>query len=473
MEAIDTDICVIGAGAGGLSVASGAAQLGRKVVLVEKGEMGGDCLNAGCVPSKALIAAARTAQAQRASAPFGIKPIEPKIDGAAVHAHIRSVIDSLAPHDSQARFEGLGVRVIRAAARFLDTHTVEAGNERVRARRFVIATGSRPIIPPIPGIESVAYLTNETVFDLETVPSRLIVIGGGATGIELAQAYRRLGAEVTVVDAQRMLARYERGLAQIVLDQLTREGVVLREGAKIHGVEPWARGVRLRFARLQGEEIAEGSHILVAAGRKPDLESLDLEKAKIETRTSGIKVDHRLRTSNRRVYAIGDVIGARPFTHVAGYHAGLVIRNLLFKLSVHSSYDAVPEVLYSDPEFAKVGLSAEEARKKRVLYDVVESRIDETDRGRIDRIGESAVRVALGRGGRVLGATIVAPNAGELILPWIMAVSQNLKLSALANLVVPYPTLSDNMKRVTGSYYAPQLFGRRARLLVGLLSRFG
>jgi pyruvate/2-oxoglutarate dehydrogenase complex dihydrolipoamide dehydrogenase (E3) component len=473
MDRIETDICVIGAGAGGLSVASGAAQLGRRVVLIEKGEMGGDCLNVGCVPSKALIAAARAAEAQRSGARFGIAPVEPKIDGSGVYAHIKSVIDEIAPYDSQARFESLGVRVIRAAARFLDARTVEAGNQRVRARRFVLATGSSPVVPQIPGLDTVPYLTNETIFELRAVPERLIIIGGGSTGIELAQAYRRLGAQVIVVDAQRMLARYERGLAQLVLDQLQREGIILREGAKIHEIEPRGRNIRLRFARLQGEEIVEGSHILIAAGRKPNIASLDLEKAKIATGAGGIKVDDRLKTSNPRVYAVGDVTGARPFTHVASYHAALVIRNLLFKLRAHSSYDAVPEVLYTDPEFAKVGLSEEEAKKRRVLYDVVDSRIDETDRGKTDGISKSAVRVTLGRGGRILGASIVAPNAGEIILPWVMAVSQRLKLSQVANFVVPYPTLGDHMKRVAAGYYAPTLFGRRARLLAGLLSRFG
>jgi pyruvate/2-oxoglutarate dehydrogenase complex dihydrolipoamide dehydrogenase (E3) component len=472
VKTIRTDICVIGAGSGGLSVAAGAAQLGRSVVLIEKGEMGGDCLNAGCVPSKALIAAARAAQAQRSGADFGVTPVEPSIDGARVHAHIREVIASIAPNDSQARFEGLGVKVIRNEARFADRRSVIAGEQKVVARNFVIATGSRPAVPPIPGLSETPYFTNETIFNKDFIPSHLIVIGGGSIGIELAQAHRRLGSQVTLVESAKMLARTERPLAQIVLDQLTREGIVLREGAKVANVGKSSTGVRVEIARVQGQESIEGSHLLIATGRLPNVEELDLKAAGVASNARGIIVDAALKTSNRRIYAIGDVAGGPQFTHVAGYHAGLVVRNLLFRLPVHTSYDATPEVLYSEPEIAQVGITQAEAEKRKLSFEVFGTTLTETDRGRTDRVGETLVKVIVGRGARVLGASIVGPNAGELILPWVIAVSERMALSKIAGLVVPYPTLGDHMKRISSAYYSPTLFSRRSRALVSLLSAF-
>jgi pyruvate/2-oxoglutarate dehydrogenase complex dihydrolipoamide dehydrogenase (E3) component len=472
VDEITADICVIGAGSGGLSVASGAAQLGRKVVLVEKGEMGGDCLNAGCVPSKALIAAARAAHAQRSGEAFGVKPVEPFVYAPRVRAHIRDVIDAIAPNDSQERFEKLGVHVIRAPARFLDKRTVAAGNHRIRARHFVIATGSRPFIPDLPGLANVPYLTNETIFNLDIVPAHLIVLGGGTVGLELAQAYRRLGASVTVIEPARMLARIDRTLAQIVFDRLRSEGIQFREGTKIHAIERSSTGVRVEIARVvQGQETIEGSHLLVATGRVPNVEELDLAKARVQTDARGIKVNARLKTRNRRIYAIGDVSGAPQFTHVAGWHASLVIRNLLFRLGTHTDYARVPEVLYTDPEIATVGVKALDAKKRRDVLDVLVTTFEETDRGRTDRIGETLVRIVIGRKARVLGAEIVAPNAGELILPWAIAIAEGIPLSRLAELVVPYPTLGDHIKRITGAYYAPRLFSKSAKRLVSVLAR--
>jgi pyruvate/2-oxoglutarate dehydrogenase complex dihydrolipoamide dehydrogenase (E3) component len=474
MELIETDVCVIGAGSGGLAVAFGAAETGKDVVLVEKAELGGDSVKFGSVPSKALIAAGRAAQAQRSGAALGIVPIEPHVDGARVMAHVRETIQALMPLDAKARLESAGVKIIRAEARFLDQRTLDAGGRRVRARRFVVAAGSRPQVPQLPGLENVSWFTTETIFGLESIPSNLVVIGGGAVGLELAQAFQRLGAKVTVIDSQRMLPQYERALSQPVFDALLREGMLLREGAKINAIERApGDGVRVQIARVQGPETIEGTHLLLATGRLPNIEQLGLDKAKVATDAKGIKVDSTLKTSNPRVCAIGDVAGAPQFAHVAANHASLILRNFQFRLPAHSSYDAAPEVLYTDPEVAHVGLRQADAEKRKLRFEIVTVPLDETDRGRIDRIGESVAKLLVGRSGRILGASIVAPSAGELILPWVMAISEGVKLSRLASLIVPYPTLGDHIKRAAAAYYAPQEREIRTHFLSGALARLG
>jgi pyruvate/2-oxoglutarate dehydrogenase complex dihydrolipoamide dehydrogenase (E3) component len=472
MSELAADICVIGAGAGGLSVASAAAQLGRKVVLIEKDAMGGNALNGGCIPTKALIVAARAAESRRSGKELGISPSSAEIDGVRLREHIREVASGIALRDSQTRFDGLGVTVLRNSAQFLDKKTLQAGDTRVKARSYVIATGSRPAIPELAGLSEVPYFTTDTIFEKDFVPQHLIVLGGGSSGIELAQAHRRLGSEVTVIDTARLLAQYDRSLAQILIDRLTREGIVLREGAKISNIARSSIGVRVEIARvLGGPEVIEGSHLLVATGRVPNIEELDLAKAGVQMNSHGIKIDDGLKTTNKRVFAIGDVAGAPQFTHVAGWQAGLLVRNLLFKQRVHTSYDAVPTVLYSDPEIASVGLSPADAKKRRLNFDVATAALADTDRGKSDRVGESLIQAVVGKKGRVLGVSIVAPNAGELILPWIIVVSEEIPLSHLADLVVPYPTLGEHMKHVVASYYNSASFNRRTPALEGLLAR--
>ena len=361
MSARKADLCVIGAGSGGLSVAAGAAQLGRDVVLIEKGEMGGDCLNYGCVPSKALIAAARAAHAQRTSEKFGVRSAEPHVDFPAVIDHVDSVIAAIAPHDSQARFEGLGVTVIREAARFEGPRTVRAGDTLIEAKHIVVATGSSPLVPPIDGLDAVPYFTNETIFKNRTRPAHLIVIGGGPIGVELAQAFRRLGSQATIVEAQTILGREEPDAVAVIRDALRAEGVALHENAKATRVASAGDGVEVR---LENGDVINGSHLLVAVGRRPNADALNLEAAGIETTQRGIVTDDRLRTTNKRVYAIGDVAGGPQFTHMAGDHASTVVRNVLFKLPSKRNDALTPRATYCDPELASVGLS-EAAAKER------------------------------------------------------------------------------------------------------------
>nr|MCU0790150.1 FAD-dependent oxidoreductase [Nitratireductor sp.] len=320
-DILKPDICIIGAGSGGLSLAAAAAAFGAPVVLIEKGEMGGDCLNYGCVPSKALLAAGRHAQAIREAPAFGISAGEPAVSFAKVAAHVRSVIEAIAPNDSQERFTAMGVTVVREHARFTDRRTVAAGETIVKARRFVIATGSSPLVPPIPGLDGVPFLTNETLFANRARIAHLVIIGGGPIGMEMAQAHRRLGSAVTVLEAGKALMREDPELASVVTTRLAREGVTIREGAKVTRVDKQGRGVRVHFETAQGPQKVDGSHLLVAAGRRPNVEDLGLEAAGVVFDRRGVKTNPRLRTTNRRIYAIGDVTGAPQFTHVANYHA--------------------------------------------------------------------------------------------------------------------------------------------------------
>ena len=472
--AIKADICIIGAGSGGLSVAAGAAQLGRKVVLIEKGEMGGDCLNYGCVPSKALLAAGKHAQTVRDSAAFGVAPQEPSIDFSAVREHVRGVIASIAPHDSQERFEGFGVRVIRAAARFVDARTVEAGGETIKAKHFVIATGSSPFRPPIPGLEDVPYFTNETIFENDVKPDHLIIVGGGPIGMEMAQAHRRLGAEVTVVEASKALAKDDPDAAAVVLAALRDEGVSILEDTRVASVALGPNGgVEVSLEANGARRTLSGSHILIAVGRRPNVFDMGLEAAGVEHSERGIKVDDRLRTSVKRIYAMGDVIGGRQFTHVAGYHAGIIVRNILFKVPAKNQDDLAPWTTYTDPELAQVGLTEASAREKHGdKIRVARWSAGENDRAQTERRTEGFIKVITDRKGRILGATIVAPHAGELINPWALALSSRLKISAFTAYIAPYPTYGELSKRAAGAWYTPTLFSGRTRALVGLLSIF-
>ncbi|PKQ09485.1 MAG: dihydrolipoamide dehydrogenase [Alphaproteobacteria bacterium HGW-Alphaproteobacteria-12] len=470
---IKADICIIGAGSGGLSVAAGAAQMGARTVLIERDAMGGDCLNTGCVPSKALLAAARQAYSMGAGEPLGIAPVKPEVDFAKVHDHVHSVIAAIAPNDSVARFEGLGVTVIKDHARFRDGRTVLAGNTEITARRFVVATGSRAAVPPIPGLDKVPFYTNENIFENRTCPDHLIIVGGGPIGMELAQAHHRLGARVTVLEGQRAFNRDDPELSAIVIDRLRREGVDILEEVEVLSVSGSAGNIAVSISEGGNAREITGSHILIAAGRRANVEGLDLEKAGIEYTGKGLKLDARLRTTNKRIFGIGDVAGGLQFTHVASYHAGIVIRNALFRVPARADHSAVPWVTYTDPEIAHVGETEAVARERHSKINVLRWHLAENDRAQAERTTEGVIKVITDTHARVLGATIVAPHAGELILPWVLAKSNALRLSAMAGVIAPYPTFSEISKRVAGSYYTPTLFSPRTRMLVRFLGLFG
>jgi pyruvate/2-oxoglutarate dehydrogenase complex dihydrolipoamide dehydrogenase (E3) component len=466
-EPLRPDLCVIGAGSAGLSVAAMAASFGVSVVLVEKAAMGGECLNVGCVPSKALLAAAKLAHQVH----------EGGIDFGRLRQHVRDVIASIAPMDSRERYRAMGVQVIEAEAKFTGTGTVLAGGQIIQARRFVIATGSRPAIPPIPGLEQVPFLTNETIFDLEERPECLVVVGGGAVGTELAQAYRRLGAQVTLIEAgERLLAGEDPEMASVIGLALDREGITLQVGQAIERVE--LRGERRVAVFLKGgAKPIEGSHLLVAAGRQPVVENLGLYEAGIETDETGIVVDRRLRTANRRVYAIGDCVGGAGagarLTHVANHHAGIVIRNALFRLRAKVGQAPVPRVLYTDPELAAVGLTEAGAREKHGAIRILRWSFADNDRARAEAATGGHVKAVVTPGGRILGCAIAGAHAGELIMPWVLAMTKGLKVSDLASLVYPYPTFSEVTKSTAVEFLRPSAQNPWLRRVIGLLRRLG
>ncbi len=468
-ERLTPDVCVVGGGSAGLVVAAGAAQLGLDVVLIERALMGGDCLNFGCVPSKALIAAGKAAQAQRSGGAFGIAPVEPRVDFARVMDHVTETIAAIAPNDSVERFEKLGVRVLKEEARFVGRTEIQAGPHRIASKRIVLATGSRATLPPIPGLADTPHFTNETIFANRTLPAHLLIIGGGPIGIEMAQAFRRLGCQVTVLEASTFLPKDDPELAAIVVARLREEGVDLRDGVKIDRIERSSDGV---VAVLGNGTRFAGSHLLVAAGRSPVTDGLDLDKAGVAHTKHGITVDASLRTSNRNVWAIGDCNGLYAFTHMAGYEASLFIRGALFRAPAKLDVAIVPWATYSDPELAQVGLGERAAREKHGDgIKVLRWKFAENDRAQAERATDGLVKVITDGRGRILGATIVGPQAGELIQPWCLAISKRLKVSALASFVPPYPTLGEAGKRAAGSYFTETLFGPRTRGLVRFLAR--
>ena len=466
------DLAIVGAGSGGLSVAAGAAQLGARVVLFEKHKMGGDCLNYGCVPSKAVIAAAHVAETIRSGGQFGVNGHEPVIDFAKVNAHVHGVIAAIAPNDSVERFQKLGVTVVEAPAKFVSQAEIEAAGQRYTARRFVVATGSKAFVPPIAGIKDVKAYTNETIFDLTEAPGHLIVIGGGPIGIEMAQAHRRLGCKVTVIEAVSLMPKDDVDAVAVVRALLLKEGLSLIEGAKVDGVSQAGNGVAVGIVRGGRNETITGTHLLVAAGRRANVNDLGLDAAGIAFSPMGIEVDARLRSSNKKVFAIGDVAGGYQFTHIAGYHAGIVVRNALFNVPAKVDYSAVPWVTYTDPELAHVGQTLAQAQKTGPTAKATTWQLHENDRAQAERATEGFIKVVTTQGGRIIGATIVSRHGGELILPWVIAVQKKMTMRDMTGIIAPYPTLGEISKRAAGAYFTPQLFSERTRSIVRFMQRW-
>jgi pyruvate/2-oxoglutarate dehydrogenase complex dihydrolipoamide dehydrogenase (E3) component len=469
MQRLECEVAVIGAGSAGLSVAAGLGQLGLRTILIEHAAMGGECLNTGCVPSKALLAAGKAAYDGGNGIP-GISGTASGVDFAAVKEGVLDVMAAIAPKDSVQRFEGLGVRVLRCSAAFVDSRTLRAGDDTVRADRVVIATGSSPAIPAVPGLSAGNVFTNETIFALRQKPSHLLIMGGGPVGIEMAMAHRRLGVPVTVIQKSSILPRDEPELIEILRRLLRRENVAILEGADAVSARHDADGVVLTVRQGGRDEAIRGSHLLVATGRVPRVEGLGLDAAGIEHNARGIVVDARLRTTQRHVFALGDVIDAPRFTHAAAYQAGIVVRNVAFRLPARVGYASLPWVTYTDPELAQVGLSEAEARKR---YDdavrIELASLEENDRAIAEHRAAGAMKIVLGRRGRVLGASILAPAAGEMIGLWCLAIRRKLPLRAIADLMLPYPTMSEIGKAAAGQHYRAALFGKTARRLVRAL----
>lgn len=469
-EILKADICIIGGGSGGLSVASGAAQLGLKTVLVEGGIMGGDCLNYGCVPSKAMIAAGNAAHTMRSSTIFGITPHEPDVNFNQVHNHVTDVIAGIAPNDSVERFESFGVKVIEEYGVFESPDSLRAGNITIKAKKFVISTGSSPSIPPIPGLKDVPYITNETLFELTELPQHLIIIGGGPIGLEMAQAHRRLGAKVTVV-ALDFMENDDPELVKYLMDALHDEGIVLKDKVNIKSISHKNDIISVNL----DDEIISGTHLLVATGRKPNIDRLCLDNAGVKYTRGAIQVGANLRTSNKAIFAIGDVTGGMGFTHKAGYDAGIIIRRMAFGMFwAKADYKALPRVTYTSPELAAVGISEKEAKLKfNDKIKILNWSYEENDRARAERVTNGMIKVITSNKGHILGVSIVGKSAGELIAPWCLSMNEGLKIGAMANIISPYPTLGEINKRAASSFYTASLFSDKTKKIVKLLSKFG
>lgn len=478
-EIIRPDICVIGAGTAGMQVTMRAAGLGVGAVLVDvRGdggrELGSDALRAGRLPLAALIAAGRRAHAVAQAAAFGVQATRVEIDFRRVRDYVRGVIAARAPNFARERLAGLGVRTLEGAARFKDARTLVVGEVEVAARRFVIATGSSSAPPLIAGLDGVPYLTTETAFDLAVCPDRLVVIGAGAVALEFAQAFRRLGAEVTLVDATAPLAEEDSECAAVVLGALAREGVRIRS-ARITRVEASQSHsqLELHLAGEAGEEMIAGSHVLVAGGRWPNVVGLGLDAAGIRYDEHGIAVDKGLKTTNKRVYAIADVTGGEHAAHVADHQAALVVRNALFRLPVRFDPEAAPQVAFTDPELARVGLTEAAARRRGHRIRVLRWPYRENDRAHAEGEARGHIKVVTDARGRMLGVTIVGAGAGELIATWALAMSRGADIRSLAGMVVPYPTLAEIGKQAAATYFMWGLTRPWVRRIIGVLRRLG
>ncbi|OOG22688.1 pyridine nucleotide-disulfide oxidoreductase [Thioalkalivibrio denitrificans] len=468
----DPELVIIGGGPGGLVVASVAGQLGIRTTLIERGpELGGDCLHTGCVPSKTLIHTAKVASLMRRAAEFGLPAVGPEVNFAAVMDRVRSVVDTIQAHDDPERFRGYGVDVVFGEARFIGPRELMVNDRRIRGRRFVIATGSRPSVPPVPGLEEAGYLTSDTIWSLRELPRRLAVLGAGPIGLELAQAFARLGSEVTLLEmAPRLLPAEDAEIAQMLQGHLAHEGIRIMTGVEVTRVSRDASAVSLHVRDGENTMTAEADTLLVAAGRRPDLEALNLDAAGVEHTRTGITVDNRLRTSARHIFACGDCCGPWPFTHMAEYQAGIVISNAVFRLPRRADYRVVPRVTYCDPELARVGLSETEAREQGIDVQVLRFPFGQVDRALTEGETTGEARLVV-RKGRLLGATLLGPHAGELIHELVLAMKARIPISRISSTIHAYPTLAQIHRRAVNTLYGPRLFSARTRGLVRWIQR--
>jgi len=462
------DIAVIGGGAGGLVVASVAAQLGLNVALVEKEkQLGGDCLHYGCVPSKSLLRCAHVAHMVRHAGDYGIDAGNPGTDMQQVNAYINNAVQIIQRHDSHERFREIGCEIYTGGARFVNAHCIRIDDTELRAKRFVIATGSSAWIPDMEGIQSVSYLTNEDMFSLETLPEHLLILGAGPVGVEMAQAYARLGSRVSLIEqAQRILPRFDRDISRLLEQQLLADGVDI-----VHGVvERVQQQGDIRTVVLNDGRELSGDQLLVAIGRRPVIGDLRLENAGVEFSQDGIKVNSRMQTSRRHIYACGDVTGLMPFTHVAEQQAGVVIANAVFRIPKRMRYRVIPAVVYTEPECAQVGMSLEQAEQD-ASASVIQFDMQQLDRAIVDNTTRGLLKLVV-RKGRLAGAHATGHHAGEIIHELALAIQENMKLSKITTLVHAYPSYSQLNRRAASQYYRDSLFSPFAKKLVKILSRW-
>ncbi|NTW88249.1 MAG: FAD-dependent oxidoreductase [Desulfobulbaceae bacterium] len=473
MPKYEYDIGIIGGGAAGLTVASGAARLGASTLLVEKEpQLGGDCLHFGCVPSKTLIKTARVYHQMGNAHRYGLPEFtRPPVNFCDIAARIKMVIGVIQQHDSKERFSGLGVKVVCGAPRFTDEHSVDLGGKQFTARKWVIATGSSPAIPMIPGLSETPYLTNRELFTLEQLPESLLILGAGPIAIEMAQAFRRLGSKVTVIQrGSQILSKEDQDLADLVMATMIEEGVNFYLGSRILSIQTQGKLRQVMIETAAGQKITlTGTDILVTLGREANSANLGLDRLGISGDVNGIKVDKRLRTAQANIFAAGDVIGDYQYTHAAGYEGGIVISNAIFHLPRQVDYRWMPRCTYTDPEIASIGYNEKSAQGAGLEYRVWREEFKDNDRSLAEGNVTGQIKLLLGRGDRPLGVQIFGPHAGEIMAEWVAVLNSGIKLSGLAGAIHPYPTFSEINKKVVGSVFAEKIFSNRVRKYLKLL----
>lgn len=474
---MDYDIGIVGGGSAGLTVAAGAGRLGARTILFDRaGRLGGDCLHFGCVPSKALIRSASVWAEGARTGDYGLPILDrPAVDLGKVMDRVAKVIEKIGERDSAERFRALGVDVSYGAPAFTDPHTVECEGRRISARKWVIATGSRPVAPPVEGLAETGFLTNETVFALRELPTRLAVVGGGPVGLELAQAFSRLGSDVTVIEfLPAILAAEDGDVTEVLAMRLMAEGVTLRCATRVARAGKSGGTVRLTLAGADSSPagVLDCDAVLVAAGRAPNVDGMGLEHAGVDYSQKGIPTDARMRTNAGHIYACGDVNGKYPFTHVAGQEGSVALANMAFRLPRKIDYRLTPWVVYTDPEVAGVGLCEKEAGRLNVPCRTVLERFAENDRAVADGRAEGMIKLILSPRGKLLGVRIVGHRAGELIAEWTLAMSAGVRLSTVSQLMHPYPGYAEISRRAAGAWFAPKIFSERTRRFLRFFSGF-
>ncbi len=467
MAAYDYDIGIIGAGAAGLTIASGAAQLGAKTLLVEKEkELGGDCLHFGCVPSKTLIRSSRICHAIKNAQSFGLPAVElPPVDFSKVRERIRSVIAAIQQHDSEERFCRLGAKVEFGEASFADAHSIRLNGRVLSAKIWVIATGSSPEIPRIEGLAHTRYITNREIFSLEHLPKSMVILGAGPIAAEMAQAFHRMGTMVSVIQRSgQILSREDKDMADTVMQVLAAEGVAFHLETSVLEVKDCGNKKEVRFKDKLGKILSlKAEQILVAMGREPNLAGLNLETIGVEVDQKGILVDSRMKTSQKHIYAAGDVTGRFQFTHAAGYEGGIVVSNAIFRLPRKANYALFPWCTYTDPELAGIGLNEKGAKEAGITYSVFTEAFKDNDRSLAEGEKTGKIKMLLDKNEKPIGVQILGPHAGELLSEWVAVLNGKVKLSTLASSVHPYPTLGEINKRVAGAFFSPRIFSDKVR----------
>ena len=465
MTNFDFDIGIIGGGAAGLTVASGASQLGAKTLLIEKEpDLGGDCLHFGCVPSKTLIKSAHVYHQMKHAADYGLPSVKvPPVDFKSVSDRIRSVIAVIQKHDSQERFCGLGVQVEFGEAAFTDEHSVRMGNREFTAKHWVIATGSSPVAPPIPGLDQTPHLTNKEIFYMDRLPESMIILGAGPIGIEMAQALNRLGSRITVVDrADQILTKEDKDMADEAMAVLSAEGVRFHLEAGIESVADKGNLKEVTIKDRDGQRVQLTSEaLLVAMGRSANIEGLNLDSIGVKTQRTGITVDPRMRTSQKHIYAAGDVNGGYQFTHAAGYEGSIVISNAIFHLPRKADFTNLPWCTYTDPELASIGMNERFAKQAGIETKVWIEPFESNDRSLAEGQTTGRIKLVLDKSEKPLGVQILGNHAGELIGEWVASLNGKVKLAALAAAIHPYPTIGEISKKVAGSVFAPKIFSEK------------